>query len=189
MDVSRREVVKAAGITAAAVGLSAVACGSEEQEPETKGTASATTIAEPCKHTVRVTMCGQYVVVESSNDCDRDADPRSKRRTFRGRVEARWGDDIAFENETSGQVKIYFPEIGIFSVPPERSEVILPPRTDKATSTTLKLGASKENVGAGVYEYAVAYEKAILGDDRHEDDKATWGLAIGGSSPVIDIRI
>jgi len=43
-------------------------------------------------------MCGQYVVVESSNDCDRDADPRSKRRAFRGRVEARWGDDIAFEH-------------------------------------------------------------------------------------------
>lgn len=182
MDVSRREVVKAAGITAAAVGLSAVACGSEEQEPETKGAETTTTEDRRCQHFIRISTCGeegQYVVVESSTVCG----AAEHRRTFKGRVDARWGEELVFSNDTGKKIRLYFPEGDVFEGgKPEPIEIPL----DPGQQTPRRLG--RKTLG-GAYEFAVLYNKAAGTRLKPDWDSSEWGFAIGGSSPVIDIRI
>ena len=183
MDVSRRDVVKAAGMTAAAVGLSGMACGSQEPAPEKEEPATVMTGEDRvCEHTVVITRCGQYVVVESSNACDGGGDPAAGRRAFRGRVEARWGDTLTIRNSTPGAVTLYFPEPDIFVDGLKGDKEIT---IEAEGERPLTLG--RKPLG-GVYEYAVLYAKEIEGL-RPTGDGATWGFAIGGSSPVIDIRI
>jgi hypothetical protein len=182
MDVSRRDVVKAAGMTAAAVGLSAVACGSEEQASDTRDT-TVTTEERPCEHTVEIKGCGQYVVVESSNPCDGEAEPLNRRRAFKGRVEARRGDGLVFKNLMPTPISLYFPEPRIFVNGLKGGKEVM---VDTGGQLPLRLS---EEAGEGVYEYAVLYMKTTQAGLKPPWDSSEWGFAIGGSSPVIDIRI
>ncbi len=183
MDVSRRDIVKAAGMTAAAVSLSAVACGSEEPASEKQDGAVTTTEGRPCEHIVEVKGCGQYVVVESSNACDSETEPLSRRRAFKGRVEARRGDSLIFKNSTQTPITLYFPEPDIFADGLKGEKEI---KVDTEGQLPLRLG---DNAGEGVYEYAVLYMKTTPEGLKPSWDGSNWGFAVGGSSPVIDIRI
>ena len=182
MDVSRREIVKAAGMTAAAVGLSGMACGSETQDPGTKEDATATGDERRCQHIITVKSCGaegQYVVVEASTVCGGG----EQRRSFKGRVDARWGDELVFSNETGKMIRLYFPEGDVFEGG-KAEPVEIPMNPEEQVPRTLG-----RKTRGGAYEFAVLYNKTAGPRLRPDWDSSEWGFAIGGSSPVIDIRI
>jgi hypothetical protein len=116
---------------------------------------------------------GQYAVVESKSP--------GNIGSFRGKLEAEWGDDLVIHNMSGDQIRLYFPEPDIFETPP-KPEVLV--------ENGKKFGAAfaKREVD-GRYEYGVLYKKRVLNNKAaNVDDASIWGFAIGGSSAEFIIR-
>jgi hypothetical protein len=121
---------------------------------------------------------GQYVVVESTTNAGQ---VKGKRRTFRGKLDAQWGESVEIHNTTGGPIRLFFPEPKIFRE--TTTAEITVSNGDKFSRTFANLDLE------GRYEYAVLYKRTLLRKPQTDYvDDAEWGFAIGGSSSEFIIR-
>jgi hypothetical protein len=180
MEYSRRDVVRAAGISAAAAGLSCASASTGTGVQNVEERARSVQYDEQAKppeiHTVEVhARQGQYVVVESKS-------PNSRSGTFRGKIEMRWGDKVRLHNVTGRTIRVVFPQPEIFDPSPKMIEEV-------EHGPPVEFTLSSELDKPGRYEYAVLYKKEVLRNvSEGYEDGAEWGIAIGGSSAEFIIR-